>query len=296
MDAQHARGNESLVSLSFFDHHRKGSTIVSAVVVYPVSRTSIDSSSNSLSSVVVSLDDPKSSHTPPSSLTSFDLLAVSPTVIGSLRRRRAIVCYLVLYDGRRHPPRSLVCQMEWSGVEWSGVVPASGKVHAQLSTARHIDVVQQRSLALHGQSDRSIDSFIHSFIHSFMYPSMLSYDQDESASPIPTNKAQDRNRQLARDMLFQLLTRSWLSMIISITVTTWSRAPSSRLDVVVDSVSNFSWHPRQCSLSSTRTNTKREQDQECDDGEPLELQSVLASLHIHSFIHSFIVSFWFLVS
>ena len=185
---------------------------------------------------------------------------------------------------------------KWSGVEWSGVVPASGKVHAQLSTARHIDVVQQRSLALHGQSDRSIDSFIHSFIHSFMYPSMLSYDQDESASPIPTNKAQDRNRQLARDMLFQLLTRSWLSMIISITVTTWSRAPSSRLDVVVDSVSNFSWHPRQCSLSSTRTNTKREQDQECDDGEPLELQSVLASLHIHSFIHSFIVSFWFLVS
>ena len=120
VDAQHARGNESLVSLSFFDHHRKGSTIVSAVVVYPVSRTSIDSSSNSLSSVVVSLDDPKSSHTPPSSLTSFDLLAVSPTVIGSLRRRRAIVCYLVLYDGRRHPPRSLVCQMEWSGVEWSG--------------------------------------------------------------------------------------------------------------------------------------------------------------------------------
>ena len=134
---------------------------------------------------------------------------------------------------------------------------------------------------------------------------MLSYDQDESASPIPshpTNKAQDRNRQLARDMLFQLLTRSWLSMIISITVTTWSRAPSSRLDVVVDSVSNFSWHPRQCSLSSTRTNTKREQTQNENKIKSAMTASrsscsrcLLPCTFIHSFIHSFIHCF-FLVS
>ena len=102
-------------------------------------------------------------------------------------------------------------------------------------------------------------------------------------------------------MLFQLLTRSWLSMIISITVTTWSRAPSSRLDVVVDSVSNFSWHPRQCSLSSTRTNTKREQTQNENKIKSAMTASrsscsrcLLPCTFIHSFIHSlFLSGFWF---